>query len=107
MEAADRSFSKALKWLKRGELVQREGWNGKRGDYLYLVDECDPDAVPTALKPWTATSSAVLPFGGMQAFIMRKSGPGIAPWTADQADLLAEDWLVVSAAHVTREVYDE
>lgn len=67
-------FDKALVELKKGKLIAREGWNGK-GMYIYLEELED-------YEPFICMHTAA---GNEQ--------PG---WLASQADLLAEDWFVVS-----------
>lgn len=72
------SFGEAIKYLKRGMMVSRKGWNGK-GMYLKLLlpnDEIS-DGYP------------------LQACIaMKTANCQIQPgWVASQADMLAEDWV--------------
>ena len=69
-------FGEALKILKQGGTVWREGWNGKsRALRLH---------VPT--KP----SKLTLPY----IYICTESGQRM-PWTATQLDILGEDWETV------------
>jgi len=86
-------FGWAIDCLKAGKCVRREGWNGK-GMYLFLVDGQCPapnvrvvgghpiseDDVPVAAHVWMYTAQ-----GEYQ--------PG---WLASQADMLADDWELVS-----------
>lgn len=74
-------FGEAIKQLKAGNKVQRLGWNGK-GMYLYLVDTLEQTNPAQFLyEPFIVMFTA-----------QGKHQPG---WLASQADMLAEDWLVV------------
>ena len=66
-------FSMALRALKNGQMVTREGWNGK-GMWLAL-QRPDP------------ASKMTLPY-----IYMRTAQGDYVPWLASQTDLLAEDW---------------
>lgn len=78
------NFGEALKLLKAGQCVAREGWNGK-GMHIYLED--------ASLLPIKA---------GVYAGQARSYDPVIVMftaqrthqlgWLASQADMLAEDW---------------
>jgi hypothetical protein len=70
------NFGEALKALKNGEDVQREGWNGK-GQFLTLQE---PDT----------KSKMTLPY----IFITTVQGDRV-PWLASQTDMLADDWQLV------------
>lgn len=84
-------FSEALKKLKAGELVTREGWNGV-GMFLYLV----PGSGFTVNRPPLA---GIYPIGhpiAYRAHIDMKTVDGsCVPWVASQTDLPADDWKVV------------
>jgi len=66
-------IGEALKALKDGWAVTRDGWNGK-GQYLQLQT---PDEHSKMTRPYI--------------FITTVSGDRV-PWLASQTDLLAEDW---------------
>ena len=68
-------FGDALKRLKAGDHVAREGWNGP-GQWLKLQR---PDANSKMTLPYIYIST-------VQA--------DLVPWLASQTDLLAEDWRV-------------
>lgn len=79
------NFGNAIQWLKEGKRVQRSGWNGK-GMHLYLED-------------WL---EGMMTFGGdnrkyepviIMYTAQGKHQPG---WLASQADMLADDWSVVT-----------
>lgn len=82
--SASMDFADALRALKRGERVAREGWNGK-GMWIVIIH----------------AGNAVYRRNGdaydMQDCIgMRTAGGVMQPgWLASQADLLAEDWRIV------------
>lgn len=79
-------FGEAIKYLKRGMRVARQGWNGKK-QYIELAtaisyknsgDElvnCDHEAI-----------------GNMAISFVGTSGVQMG-WLASQADMLAEDWV--------------
>lgn len=75
------SFGVALEALKEGKRVSRAGWNGK-GMWLTLIRAgnamCQGFAMQDCIGMKTATN------------VMQ---PG---WLASQADMLAEDWEVLS-----------
>ena len=72
----DRSFSQALRDLKEGRKVTREGWNGK-GQWVQMQR---PDE----------HSKMNLPY----LYISTVDGK-LVPWLASQTDLLAVDWDLV------------
>jgi len=69
-------FGEAIKALKMGNRVSRQGWNG-RGMWLkmQLPDE---------------NSKMTMPY-----VYMKTVGGGLVPWLASQTDLLSEDWVLV------------
>ena len=80
------NFGEAIKYLKRGHKVARQGWNGKK-QYIELasnisyvsaagdVINCEHDAIGNKAIAFVGTS-------GVQM-----------GWLASQADMLAEDWV--------------
>ena len=71
------SFSRAIEILKEGGRVARTGWNGK-GMWLEIQ-------VPDQHSKMT------LPY-----IYMKTADNHQVPWLANQTDILAEDWEVVS-----------
>lgn len=69
-------FSLALRGLRSGQRLAREGWNGKD---LY-VRLCDPEP----------TQTINLPF-----FYLAYPNGDCVPWVPSQTDLLADDWRIV------------
>lgn len=95
-------FSDALRMLKQGKRMARDGWNGK-GMFIYLVEGHDVPA-----EKWTShkgcityTSvpgmSASHPVVKLNSHIDMKTADGsiCVGWLASQTDMLAEDWVVV------------
>jgi hypothetical protein len=72
-------FGEALKRLRAGQKVAREGWNG-RGMWL-------------ALQVPDAHSKMTLPY-----IYMKTVQGDLVPWLASQTDILAIDWEFVAAA---------
>lgn len=66
-------IGQAVRRLRSGDKLAREGWNGK-GQYIELQ-------VPDE------NSKMTLPY----VFIHTVQG-GLVPWLASQTDLLADDW---------------
>lgn len=73
-------FGDALAALKAGSRVAREGWNGK-GMWLHLVTPDNSIPLGYPIQPYIAMKTAD-----------DKMQPG---WLAIQADMLAEDWVLV------------
>lgn len=71
------NFSEALRRLKSGHKVSREGWNGK-GMWLNLQV---PDKGSKMTRPY---------------IYMFTADEQLVPWVASQSDLLAEDWSAVN-----------
>ncbi len=81
-------FGEAIRMMKQGKRVARLGWNGKR-QYIELatcisykgakedIVNCEHDAIGNKAVAFVGTS-------GVQM-----------GWLASQADMLAEDWIVV------------
>ena len=77
-------FGKALIWLKTGERVCREGWNGK-GIFLEYQT---PDENSKMSLPYIYIDTTELQTDNP------KAPKGRVPWLASQTDLLSNDWLV-------------
>lgn len=93
-ETSGLSFGLAIEALKKGARVARDGWNGK-GMFLFLV----------AGSRFTVNRPPLLgiyPEGAVvdyHAHIDMKTAQGyVVPWLASQADMLADDWQIVSAS---------
>jgi Protein of unknown function (DUF2829). len=84
-------FGTALTHLKNQRRVARQGWNGK-GMFLFLV----PGSIFKVNRP---PLLGIYPEGteiSYHAHIDMKTAQGyVIPWLASQADVLAEDWVLV------------
>ncbi len=69
-------FGQAIKELKQGKLLAREGWNGK-GMYIELQV---PDIHSKMTRPY---------------IFMKTADDNLIPWLASQDDVLSEDWAVI------------
>lgn len=85
------SFSEALDMLKRGKLVARKGWNGKRM-FLYYVQG-------SQFRVNRPSLLGIFPEGTeirYHAHIDMFTADGYAvSWVASQTDMLADDWCEV------------
>lgn len=89
-------FGKAIKELKKGNKLAREGWNGK-GMFIYLVSgrKVPREALSNEAHlhyPLEVTSDVKI-----CDHIDMKSSDGsiVIGWLASQTDMLAEDWGIV------------
>lgn len=82
------NFGEAIELLKKGQMVQRQGWNGK-GMHLYLEDMLSYTIGEGVFKGERRTyRPCIVMFTAQQ-----QHQPG---WLASQADMLAEDWEVAA-----------
>lgn len=85
------SFSTALEQIKAGRRLARAGWNGK-DMFIFLV-------AGSTFRVNRAPLLGIYPEGTeitYHAHIDMKTAQGyVVPWLASQADLLADDWIVV------------
>jgi hypothetical protein len=85
-------FGQALKVLRLGGKVQRQGWNGK-DMFLFLV----PGSTFTVNR---APLLGIYPAGTVIDYCphidMRTADGKIVPWLASQTDVLANDWSLVA-----------
>ena len=80
-------FDDAIRLMKRGIKVARNGWNGKN-QYIVYVDPwnnrfykvIEKEDMPGTLYPYIA---------------MKTNDNAFVPWLASQTDMLAEDWNIV------------
>jgi hypothetical protein len=84
------NFGDALKLLKEGKAVAREGWNGK-GMFLYYVPANEYEAMTDIAKQ--AFPDGKVPYGAYIA--MKTAQNNVVPWLASQTDVLAEDWMLI------------
>jgi hypothetical protein len=86
------TFGDALIELKSGKRVARKGWNGK-GMFLFLV----PGSQFKVNRP---PLLGIYPEGTEIDYCphidMKTADGKIVPWLASQADMLADDWFLVT-----------
>lgn len=87
-------FGEAIRALKAGDKVAREGWNGK-GMFLYYV----PAAAYPAQRNEKGTMLGMfpddmVPYGAYIA--MKTAQNNVVPWLASQTDVLADDWTLAN-----------
>lgn len=81
------NFGEAIELLKKGQMVQRQGWNGN-GMHLYLEDMLSYTISEGVFKGERRIyQPCIVMFTAQQ-----QHQPG---WLASQADMLAEDWEIV------------
>ncbi len=89
-------FGFALKALKEGKRVAREGWNGK-GMFLYLVRGRRADKEYTvneaSRQPIEDNTGSVSFLSHIDMFTASKEV--CVGWLASQTDMLSEDWVIL------------
>lgn len=94
-------FGEAIKAMKSGHKVAREGWNGKGMFIVYMPPLYLPpyNTADTARKvndrtaKWIGTDTPLDSQGYIAMFTAQKKWqPG---WLASQADILSDDWEIV------------
>lgn len=85
-------FGEAIRRLREGKAVSREGWNGKKM-FIYLVDAAAyPARSGVAKTAWG--EDALVPY---RAYIAMKTVTGeVVPWLASQSDVLETDWFFLT-----------
>lgn len=89
-------FGQALRLLKQGKRVAREGWNGK-GMYLWLLpaamvkaEWCREEHLREVAE---ANGGEIEALGSIR--MMTADRKVLTGWLASQTDMLAEDWVEV------------
>ena len=82
-------FGKALEALKAGKKVSRRGWNGK-GQFIELAT-----SISYKNPEGDIVNAEHLAIGNKAIAFVGTSGVQLG-WLASQADMLAEDWEVLS-----------
>lgn len=92
-------FGEALRALKEGKRVAREGWNGKNM-FLFLLPASD--RIPTsyikdpALRKVIETETGKDTFDAYGSIRMWTADKKILTgWLASQTDMLSEDWCII------------
>ena len=92
-------FGDAIRALKAGKRVAREGWNGK-GMWLSMSGNLEGSVVSYD-KFWSENNSRYARENGGAAVVLpsitMKTADGaiLMGWLASQTDMLAEDWRIV------------
>ena len=81
-------FGEAIKLIKEGKKVARQGWNGKN-QYIELATNIS--YINTDKETINAEHEAI---GNKAIAFVGTSGVQLG-WLASQADMLAEDWRIV------------
>lgn len=88
-------IGQAVKEMRDGKRVRRDGWNGK-GMYL-AYQKGYPDGIPINANTAEATG---LPEGTICKFLpyitMKTADGSFVPWLCSQTDLLAYDWEIAA-----------
>lgn len=82
------SFGLALEAVKKGFRIARQGWNGK-GQYVELGHEIYYEDANG--DGWRAVHEDI----GSQALVFCGSRGRQMGWLASQADMLADDWMIL------------
>ena len=92
------NFGQAIEALKSGKKVARTGWNGK-GMYVFLATgvnfrtEADlSEFNPTRTEEFNELNAVEVG----DVLVLRTAQGTLQPgWLASQADMLAEDWIIL------------
>jgi hypothetical protein len=84
------SFGMAIEAAKKGMRIARKGWNGK-GMWVFLAES---EELNTAADLSSLENDDGIEVGAF--FVMKTAQGGLQPgWLASQADMLAEDWVIL------------
>lgn len=89
------TFGQALELVKKGKMVQREGWNGK-GMFIFQADILDygaRDKVMQVLKPVNDSIVETSRFMGTTIVLKSADNKLVFGWLASQTDMMANDWI--------------
>ena len=84
-------FSTALAYIKTGRTVQRSGWNGSNM-FIFLVPGSTFKVNRPPLNTIFSEGTEIVYHPHID---MRTNNGYIIPWLASQADMLADDWVLV------------
>ena len=82
-------FGLALKELKNGNKVAREGWNGK-GMFVYYVPANEYKTITDVAKKHFGEVAKYNPY-----FAIKNVNGTVSTWVPSINDCLSEDWIVV------------
>jgi len=83
-------FSLAIKLLKGGYKLQRQGWNGS-GMFAYYVEPGIYPAKSAVIKG--EFQNDMVPYRGYLA--LKTAQNDVATWAPSGSDVLADDWMIV------------
>lgn len=88
------TFGEALEAAKRGERIARAGWNGKGMWVCYMA----PVVIPAGMVNSRTRAFGVVGDLNVGGYFVMWTAQGVwqPGWLASQADMLADDWEVVS-----------
>lgn len=107
MKTKNMTFGEALEAIKKGELVCREGWNGKGMFIFQRPEDClstdmvvnKVKSLPDAVKKWVANKYGDSETDKIKftAYLCMKAADDtiVNGWLASQTDMLATDWMIV------------
>lgn len=87
----ERDFAWALRLIKNGNKLQREGWNGK-GMFVFLVPG---STFKVNRPPLLGIYEEGTEINYHPHIDMRTADGQVVPWLASQTDILADDWQIV------------
>lgn len=87
------TFGLAIESLKQGKKVARSGWNGKNMFLFYVLGDISPrEQHNPSIQGFVPKGILVEELPYIAMFTANKK---VIPWLASQADILAEDWVLV------------
>ncbi len=95
MKQRNMTFGEALEAVKAGELIAREGWNGKGMAVAFQPGY--PAGIPAnrnTSNTWKIPGGS--PFKCRPYLQLRCADGSYQMWVASQTDLLEEDWYLVN-----------
>ncbi len=95
------NFGTALALLKAGRRVARAGWNGKGMWLCYMPETTIPAELVNGRTLQHVSRETLASLGGLKVggYIVMWTAQGVwqPGWLASQADMLADDWQVVTS----------
>lgn len=118
IEISNLSFGEAIKAVKQGKMISREGWNGKGmfvfqrpSDEIGLEQIVFIKSIPIQVKEfliakdlneWPIEKGVKQIKFGAYLCMYAADGSIVNGWLASQTDILAEDWCVLELKERTR-----
>lgn len=97
-------FGEAIKALKEGKAIQRQGWNGK-GLFVVKQIPCTLEgliidkiqSLPQSAKDLLKTQSGVPKLSYTNQMLIINPDGRADSWVPSSSDVFAEDWMIVNA----------